>query len=116
MEDGQINSHGTGLFEQTIVPFLIFSTDSWVLENLKRPNEIPFTLHHMNIAPTIQSILCKDLNYHSGDYSSLVSVEDFKKPPLVYISKGTTWDGEISSPVSVDENGKIILPVEKYMY
>ena len=108
--------HSTGIFEQTIVPFLIFSTDSWVLENLKRPNEIPFTLHHMNIAPTIQSILCKDLNYHSGDYSSLVSVEDFKKPPLVYISKGTTWDGEISSPVSVDENGKIILPVEKYMY
>lgn len=115
-EYGVCGHFANALIEQNIVPFLIFSTDSWVLENLKRPDEIPFTLHHMNIAPTIQSILCKDLNYHSGDYSSLVSVEDFKKPPLVYISKGTVWDGEISSPVSVDENGKIILPVEKYMY
>ncbi len=114
--ENNVALHGRGLFEQTIVPFLIFSTDSWVLENLKRPDEIPFTLHHMNIAPTIQSILCKDLNYHSGDYSSLVSREDFKKPPLIYIKSGTAWNGEISSPVSVDEKGKIILPVEKYMY
>ncbi len=111
-----VGLHSTGIFEQTIVPFLIFSTDSWVLENLKHPDEIPFTLHHMNIAPTIQSILCRDLEHSSGDYSSLVSKENFKQPPLVYISKGAVWEGEISSPVSVDENGKMILPVEKYMY
>ena len=111
-----IGSHSTGYLEQTIVPFMIFSTDSWVLENLKRPSEIPFTLHHMNIAPTIKSILCRNLNYVSGEYSSLVSVKEFRRPLLNYISKGDPWNCELSQPLSVDENGKIILPVEKYIY
>ena len=70
----------------------------------------------MNIAPTIQSILCQDLEYVSGEYSSLVSTKEFHKPPLIYISRGDPWDCELSKPVSINEDGKIILPVEKYLY
>ena len=116
MEYGQLESHSTYYLEQAIVPFLIFSTDSWVLENLIRPESIPFTLHHMNITPTIQSILCKDLNNISGEYSSLVSAKTFRRPPLVYTIAGVPWNCELSGPISTDKNGKIILPVDKYIY
>ena len=115
MEYGQPESHGTTYLEQAIVPFMVFSTDSWVLENLKRPAEIPYTLHHMNIAPTLRAILCRDSEYDSGMYSSLLSKE-FRKPKLSYIMRGSPIDCELSPEISSDTNGKIILPLDKYMY
>ena len=98
------------------MPFVIFSTDAWVLENLKKPGDIAGTLSHLNIDPTLYSVMCRKTDYSSGDYGSLVSRQDWRKPPLVYLKSGTVWDGEASQPVPSDEAGRIILPLEKYMY
>ena len=116
MEYNQTDSHGTGYFEQALVPFLIFSSNKWVLDNLLRPDEIHGSLTHLNIPPTISAIISRDLNYSSGAYNSLVSVESWNNPPLVYLKHGALWDGQISEPVSADSNGKIILRREKYLY
>lgn len=116
MEYGQFESHNTRYLEQALVPFLIFSTEPWVLEHLKRPDEIHCTISHFNIAPTLQSIFCRDLDYSSGSYDSLVTSRDFRKPPLIHLNGGTIWTGTPSSPVPTDDNGKMILPTEKYMY
>lgn len=116
MEYNQTDSHGTGYFEQAIVPFLIFSSDEWVLEHLRKPDEISCSLTHLNIPPTLSSIIMRDLNYSSGAYSSLVSAKEFMNPPLMYLKKGTLWDGSLSAPVSADSNGKMILNTERYLY
>ena len=113
MEYGQKESHGTGYFEQSIVPFLIFSTDSFVLDNLLRPDKISGSLTHMNISPTILSIILRDLEKYNN---SLISSKRFVNPPLIYLKSGTLWDGLISDPVSADSNGKIIINKEKYIY
>ena len=116
MEYGQLDFHTTGYLEQALVPFLIFSTDAWVLENLRRPEDISGTLSHLNIDPTIYAVLCRDLGYSSGAYYSLVSAGSWENPPMVYLERGPVWTGRASQPVSTDINGKIILPLEKYMY
>ena len=116
MEYGQLESHGTTYLEQALVPFLIFSTDPWVLEHLKKPPEIPFTLHHMNIIPTLRALLCRDEGYDPGVYSSLVHNGEFRKPELRYITRGSPADCELSGIISADTDGKIILPLDKYMY
>ena len=103
--------HGHKWFEQALVPFVIFSTNNWVLENLKKPGEIPGTLSHLNIYPTLRSIIFHDLDYASGEYNSLVSSKEWKNPPLFYLKLG-----QASEPIPTDENGKMILSVEKYMY
>lgn len=113
MEYGQKETHGTGYFEQAIVPFLIFSTDDFVLENLLRPDKISGSLTHMNISPTILSIILRDLEKYNN---SLVSLKEWHNPPLIYLKTGTLWDGIISAPVSADFDGKIILDKEKYLY
>ncbi|MBR0149780.1 MAG: sulfatase-like hydrolase/transferase [Synergistaceae bacterium] len=109
-------SHTTGEFEQALVPFIIFSTDSFTLENLIRPEKISGTLSHLNIYPTICALLRRDVNYSSDIYSSVISRQGWKNPPLIYFMKGALWDGEASAPASTDNDGKIILPKEKYMY
>lgn len=116
MENGQLYPHTTGELEQSFVPFVIFSTDSFTLENLIRPEEIPGTLSHLNIYPTIYSLLRRDMNHFSGEYNSVISRLESKNPPLIYFRKGALWDGEASDPAPADRNGKIILPAEKYMY
>lgn len=115
MEYGQIASHSTDYLEQALVPFIVFSTNSWVLENLRRPDETG-TLSHMNIDPTINSILCRDVNQASGKYYSLLSKTEWENPPLLYLVTQPIWSGRNSGLLSTDINGKIIMPVEKYMY
>ena len=113
MEYGQKETHGTGYFEQAIVPFLIFSTDSFVLENLLSPDKISGSLTHMNVSPTISSIILRDSEKYNN---SLISRKRWANPPLIYLKSGTLWDGLISAPVSADSNGKIILKPDKYKY
>ena len=60
MEHDNLESHGWKWLEQALVPFLIFSTDHWTLEHLRRPADVPGTLSQMNIFPTLCSILCRD--------------------------------------------------------
>lgn len=116
MEYGQLDFHTTGYLEQALVPFVIFSTDEWVLENLRRPDDISGTLSHLNIDPTLYAITCRDLNYSSGEYCSLVSAKTWHNPPMVYLFSGSVWTGKASERIPTDSDGKIILPLEKYMY
>ena len=116
MEYGQLESHSTTYLEQTLVPFLIFSTDEWVLGRLRKPSDVSCTLHHLNIVPTLRSVLCRDEDYDSGVYSSLVYSGEFRKPELRYILRGAPSNCELSDVISSDSDGKIILPTEKYMY
>ena len=116
MEYGQLESHSTTYLEQTLVPFLIFSTDEWVLDHMRKPSDVSCTLHHMNIVPTLRSVLCRDEDYDSGVYSSLVYSGEFRKPELRYILRGAPSNCELSDVISSDSDGKIILPTEKYMY
>ena len=79
-------------------------------------SDVKCTVSHMNIAPTLQSIFCRDLNYSSGSYDSLVTSKAFRNPPLIHLNGGTIWTGIPSDPIPTDADGKMILPVEKYMY
>ena len=115
MEYGQLESHSTTYLEQALVPFFVFSTDSWVLDRLKRPQDLKCPLHHMNITPTLRALLCKDEDYDSGGYSSLVSGK-FRKPELKYIMRGSPAECEVSENIPTDSEERIILPTEKYMY
>ena len=84
-----------------------------MLDNLLRPDKISGSLTHMNISPTILSIILRDLEKYNN---SLISSKRFVNPPLIYLKSGTLWDGLISDPVSADSNGKIIINKEKYIY
>lgn len=111
IEYGSLASHGGDALEVALVPFVVFSTDDYVRENLITPSKISGTLNHCNIYPTIRSILCEDLEYKSGDYHSLVSVLKWENPPLIY-----GYGDSSKRPQSSDINGKLILPVNKYLY
>ena len=111
-----LESHGWKWLEQALVPFLIFSTDHWTLEHLRRPADVPGTLSQMNIFPTLCSILCRDLEREPGRYGSLVSDRAWERPELLYIGRGTPWNGDVFTPELVDADGRIILPTELYIY
>jgi glucan phosphoethanolaminetransferase (alkaline phosphatase superfamily) len=112
-EDGQLEPHGSRYLEQALTPFMLFSTNRWVLEHLKRPKDIAFTLSHMNIYPTVRSIMEKKTDIVSGEYASLFYTREAAPPPLRYMY-GSLWDGPVASPDA--PNGKLELREEKYLY
>ena len=116
MEYGQIESHTTGYLEQALTPLLVFTTDSWVLGNLRRPESVPGTLSGMNIYPTVKSVLSRENECKSGEYISLLSRGEWRNAPLVWLKTPPLWSGESSQPASTDIDGRIILPTGKYMY
>jgi glucan phosphoethanolaminetransferase (alkaline phosphatase superfamily) len=112
-EDGQIESHGSKYLEQALVPLLVFSSDSWVLENLKRPCR--YTLSHMNIYPTISCLLRREPEQKEtrGAHQSIVTHDEIEPQRLRYIYGGL-WDGTPVEPPMKD--GRVVLREERYMY
>ncbi|MDR2174955.1 MAG: sulfatase-like hydrolase/transferase [Synergistaceae bacterium] len=112
-EDGQLEPHSSSYIEQALVPFVMFSTNRWVLDNLKRPKDIEFTLSHMNIYPSLCSIMEKKTNVINGEYTSLFYTGEPILPPLCYVY-GSLWNGIVAHPDV--ENNKLKLREEKYLY
>lgn len=112
MEDGQLESHGSKYLEQALVPFLIFSTEPWVMARIRKP--VLGTLSHMNINPTVRSLLERVEDRSAGAYRSLFSPGPWSYPPLGYIGGGSLWKESPQNVVSV--NGQLVLRTEKYLY
>lgn len=114
MEDGQLESHGSKYLEQALVPFLIFSTEPWLATRIRKPSEALGTLSHMNIYPTLCSLLERAEARSAGAYRSLFFPGEWTYPPLHYIGGGSLWKESPQKPISV--NGRIILRSERYLY
>lgn len=113
-EDGQLEPHSSQYVEQALVPFVLFSTAPWVLEHLRRPEEIKGTLSQLNIYPTLTSIFERRREVRREGFLSLFWPEDWEFPPLFYVSGGALWNSELWKPEVRD--GTILLRTEKYMY
>ena len=77
-EDGQLEPHSSQYVEQALVPFVVFSTAPWVLEHLRRPEEIKGTLSQLNIYPTLTSIFERRREVRREGFLSLFWPEDWK--------------------------------------
>ena len=93
---------------------MLFSTEPWVLEHLRRPETIEGTLSQLNIYPTLTSVFERRRDVRRGDFLSLFWDGEWSFPPLFYISGGSLWDAVLSNPEV--KNNKIILRTEKYLY
>ena len=113
-EDGQIEPHSTGYLEQALVPFMLFSTEPWVSEHVRRPEAIGGTLSQLNIYPTLMSVFERRQNVRRGDFLSLFWSGEWRSPPLFYISGGSLWNSALSAPLV--SNDRVVLRSEKYMY
>lgn len=113
-EDGQIEPHSTGYLEQALVPFMLFSTEPWVSEHVRRPEAIGGTLSQLNIYPTLMSVFERRQNVRRGDFLSLFWNGEWRSPPLFYISGGSLWNSALSAPLV--SNDRVVLRSEKYMY
>jgi hypothetical protein len=91
----------------------VFSADPWVLSNIQRPETISGTLSHMNIYPSVASILRRERDYSPGGYNSLFSEHPMPPQPLRFVC-GDLWTGEAIEPPL--ESGKVKLRTEKYLY
>lgn len=113
-EDGQIESHSSGYLEQALVPFMLFSTEPWVSEHVRRPEAIGGTLSQLNIYPTLISVFERRQDISRGDFLSLFWSGEWRSPPLFYISGGSLWNSVLSTPLV--SNDRVVLRSEKYMY
>lgn len=112
-EDGQLEPHNSGYLEQAFVPFLIFSTTPWVLENIKRPENISATISHLNIYPSLRSIFEREQNIKQGEFLSLFWQNKWQNPKLFYASGGL-WHEDVHFPSVL--NGRVIMRSDKYIY
>jgi glucan phosphoethanolaminetransferase (alkaline phosphatase superfamily) len=112
-EDGQLETHNTNYLEQALVPFVVFSTDPWVLSNIRKPEEIGVTLSHMDIYPSVSAILNRQRDYSPGQCGPLFSGTPKTARPLRVVYE-SLWNGKTFEPPS--EAGRVKLRTEKYLY
>lgn len=109
-EDGQLGPHGGDSLEPALIPLVVFSTEPWVSQNIKRPQNMG-TLSQLNVYPTLCSVLERRTNVRGGDYLSLFWKGEWRNPPLLY---GGVLGGEATQAPTKD--GKVLLRTEKYVY
>ena len=112
-EHGVLVPHAVPYLESAIIPFIIFSTNPWVQENIQKPEAISCTVSQQNIYPTLISIFEKRMNVKNGDFPSLLWQGKFQNENLFFVD-GALWNENILKPAL--NNNKIILDTENYMY
>ena len=112
-EHGVMGPHASPYLESALIPFVIFSTNPWVQENLKKPEAISCTVSQQNIFPTLLSIFEKRTNLSNGNFQSLIWQGDWQNENLFFVD-GALWHETVLTPEM--QNSRIILDTANYMY